>query len=116
MSKKKLTNLEDVKKIVEEYLKLTKPTLSGLCRKFKVTWNTLYRAMDEENEIGEHLRDAYMFLVQKHEEGLYEKICSGHMFWLRSIRKYIDFSDNDTVLDQSNISKRFTLQIIEADA
>jgi len=113
--KKKLTDIEAVKKKVDEFKQNKKPTLAGLCRMLKVAPNTLYRAMDDEDEVGDLLMDAYLYLVQMHEEGLYNASCYGHAFWLRSIRKYIDFSGGETVVDQKNVSKSFILNIIEPD-
>lgn len=85
---KLLTDASSVKSIVDEYIKQDKPTLSGLVLKLGLkTLNSLWLYMDEDSEIGDLLTDAYLHIINVHETRLFDKVCVGSLFWLKTVRR-----------------------------
>jgi hypothetical protein len=112
MALRKLSDINEVKKIVEEYKLNTKPTLSGLARALGIHPDTLYRNSDRDDEIGDILVDTYLWLIQKHEEALWDsKNYVSHIFWLKCLKKHMTFKEN---VDSEKIDKiHFTYEVVD---
>lgn len=109
---RKLDDVKAVGEIIAAYKANPKPTLSGLARALKIHPDTLYRNMDREDDIGDLLMDAYLYMVEMHEEKLYEKGAVGSIFWLKCLKKYITFKDTpDESIKTPNLN--FTYEIVD---
>jgi hypothetical protein len=95
-----LNNVEEVREIVNRYLQTDRPTQSGLARMLRIHRDTLYRNIDREDDIGDILMDAYLYIVQKHEEHLYDSSCGGSIFYLKTLKKHFTFKENDEVINK----------------
>lgn len=96
---KKLTDPNKVKKVVDEFCKLEKPTFSKLLMELGIAQRSYYNYLDKNDEISDHLMRASLYMVNKHEEGLYDKNVAGHIFFLKCFKKVITFRENDTILE-----------------
>lgn len=103
-----LQDVEKIKKIVDEYITLEQPTFVGLCRKLGVCANTVYHAMDRDDDISEELKRAWMYLIDFWEHRLCEKNYVAAIFYLKTVRKF-GFRWNDQ--PEETLSKPNTLHI-----
>lgn len=106
---RKLNNVSEVRKVVDEYKTDTKPTLAGLMRLLGVRhYSTLANYIKGDNEIGDLLKDAYLHLVECHEKRLWDKgSATSSIFYLKTIRqlglRFRDFDDESKETKPANI-------------
>jgi len=114
MAAEKLTNITEVKKFCNDFKKMEKPTLAGLCRKLKVSAHTFYNKLDRDDEIGHELRDAYMYLIERHEEGLWGTKPVPHMFYLKTIGKLgFRFKEDDPITEATPKNVDVNINIVK---
>lgn len=108
---RKLTveDLPRIKEIIDKHLQKTNPTFTELSRLLKIHPDTLYRNTDREDEIGELLLDAYLYIAQKHEENLYNSGCAGSIFRLKTLKKHLRFNEEKEVNEDNNINLTFNV-------
>jgi len=112
MADRKLSDVKKVTALVNEFKKKDKPTLAGLARALSIHPDTLYRNIDREDKIGELLLDTYLWMVEKHEEALWDsKNYVAHIFWLKCLKKHITFKENKDIDTQDKI--HLTYEIVE---
>lgn len=89
MSRKKVSTVNQAKKIHDTFVTSEVPTLAGLIRLCKfTTYNQLYNYMSRKDEIGELFKDMYLYMVQFHEERLCQKSANvNSIFMLKCLRK-----------------------------
>lgn len=105
-------NIEELKKRIDEFKLLKRPTLSGLSRLLEIHPDTLYRNTDREDGVGDILLDAYLWLVQQHEEALWDsKNYGAHIWWLKTLKKHITFNENHDPLMPEEI--HFTYELVK---
>ena len=119
--KKILTDndIEFVRSVVRDYLNNPMPTLAGLAKDLGMAYNSLYKYLEADNEIGDLLMQCYYYYVQKHEEGLYGKSVNGHIFALHCLKKYITFKEFYRDLDlEDEINKpkdhKLIIEVVDA--
>jgi len=107
-----------VEPIVKEFITKDKPTKAGLLRQLKCCQDTLYRAIDridhqdpEQREVAKLLREALLYITEKHEERLYDKQCVGSIFYLKAVCKMVDYRERHE--EPKTDDKKITLEIID---
>lgn len=105
---------KDLELKLKEFKRGTKPTVAGLCRTLGfATRKSLYEYMVRDDEVGREILDAWMSILQSHEERLYEKSCTGSIFYLKNMRfGGWSYSDYPTDEDGNNPFK-LAIEVID---
>lgn len=118
----KLNDLEQIKSVVLEYKKDTKPSLVDLCDKLKVTPPTFYAAMEKDDEIAECLIEAWNHLVKCWEKKLWESSPTAAIFYLKTIRRF-GFEWRDTpppekfeVVNDNDDGNKLIIEVVTKNA
>ena len=110
-------NLPALRKIIAEFITSETPTIAGLIRKCKLhDYNQFHFYMKEKGEIGELFSDAYMYMVQTHEERLFNKGAAvNSIFTLKCLRKlgvsYREMSPEETD-DKGKDGTKLTIEVV----
>jgi len=113
--RKALTDIKAVKTAITTFIDDKTPTMAGLLRVLGIqSKHTLYNYIDEESEIGDYVRDAYLHIIECHEKRLFASSANGSMWALKQFRKLgFDYSDNpDNNTHPVNNDRKITLEII----
>lgn len=101
-----------VRKIVDEYCELEKPTKAKLLMMLGITQRTMYTYLSHEDEIAELIQEALLYLTHKHEERLYDRNAAGSIFFLKTLRKFIDFKEHNP-LNNDDGDIKLTIKVRE---
>jgi hypothetical protein len=111
--------LDEIKPKIDAFLKLDKPTRAGLIRMLGCCQMTLHRASErldgdneEASEVALLLRNALIYIAEKHEERLYDKGCVGSIFYLKSLSKYLDYREYSEEDQNDKQDMKLTIEVI----
>jgi hypothetical protein len=98
-----LMDLAVISKVVSKYKEEKQPTFAGYCRMLKCSPDTLYKRMNDEDDIAETLYEGWLHLLESWEKNLYNKdLKIPAMFYCKTIRRF-GFRWNDGQDDSNNI-------------
>jgi hypothetical protein len=111
-----LTSETQAQELVDSYIANNPdtPTISGLILHLGFrSLDTLWKYMDKEDDIGDILTSAYLYIVNKHESKLFDKACVGSIFWLKSIRKCgFTFNKTEDTVNPHNVDNRLLIEVV----
>ena len=114
---RKYPNLtEELKTKLKEFKELKKPTVAKLCRELKFAQRkSLYEYMSRDDEVGKAILDAWLYILEKHEERLYERSPTGSIFYLKCM-SWNGWEYIDTPTDTSDKTEptKITIEVVDA--
>jgi len=117
-ARRKLTDVDKVRKVVDAFIKNPYPTASGLVIALGIKHlATLHKYMDEESEIGDLLCRAYLHIVYSHEIRMFDSKATPSIYYLKTLRKLgFNFRDTDPdAFKEPPKQENITFNIVKRD-